>query len=127
MKAIKYWILVIVLTTLCITEFCAKNTVARETHSNSYNQWEYANYYVFSTGGITSYIWSDTERNISSTGGFAHDLWIKCGFKPKSKDVLIADWFNFLGEKGWELVCIKVSGGTAKSTHDESYWFKRPK
>jgi len=127
MKAKKYWILVIVLTMLCITEFCAKKTVARGTPSGSYKQWEYGNYLVITGGDTTGYSWTSPEGHISTVGGSAHQLWIECGFKSKSKDVLLADWFNFLGKKGWELTCIDIYGSISENASSTNYWFKRPK
>jgi hypothetical protein len=124
MKAKKYWILVVALTTLCMTGWYAKTT-AKSTKENSSNQCEYGCYLVFTVGDSTAYSWTDPEKHINTLKGHASELWIKCGFSKDRKDPHVADWLNFLGKKGWELVCMEVSQtNTGSITY---YWFKRAK
>lgn len=112
----KYWINTFVVICLCV----AIATVFAKTQIYKGTQWEYA--YYLTMGETLPDIWHTPDQRFSQFEGKATELWVKCGFKkPENKEALIPDWFNYLGEQGWELVCAKTN------KLGDSYWFKRPK
>jgi hypothetical protein len=123
MKTKKYWFLGgIVLTCLCVAILLAG------TQPSKGIQWEYARYNATSfklNSPLSSYSWGASTEHFFVIDGNASDLWRKAGFDFGNKQVLVEDWFNFLGEQGWELICIEEENQSAlKNT---TYWFKRHK
>jgi len=121
----KYWFLGgIVLTCLCIAVLLAGTQLSKGI------QWEYARYQTtifpgFPGASISTRSWGTPTEYFFTTSGTASELWKKAGFNFGDKDVVVVDWFNFLGKQGWELICMEVDKTDAEE--NTTYWFKRHK
>jgi len=120
MAKIKYWLLGgIVLICLCAPGLLAK------FQSTEGTRWEYARYQTSTVAtSVHGYSWGTPTEHFFTTSTNASEVWRKAGFNFDDKEVLVEDWFNFLGKQGWELITIEGDRSSVECISTQ-YWFKR--
>jgi hypothetical protein len=122
----KHFFLGLILIALVIAGLSA--TAWAGAKQSSVRQWEYANYSTLTVPGSERvYRWSTPYEVITDSFDYNDSdsgpkFWSEAGFKFGYKEVGIADWLNYLGRQGWELVDV-----TFQPRGSMDYWFKRPK
>jgi len=121
MKKGLFWIVGTAVICLCVGVVFAKIQPHKGAQSHIGTQWEYG-WYSSSIAGTRGHQFCWVTPTGSIIEKKEKDVWEKEGFRTKDGN-LLADWFNFLGKQGWELICVDTQ--SSKTASEKHYWFKR--